>query len=1027
MVIENLNFFDKFGKNLNLDWDSSGEFWKGSMFFPELSNFLFDNENIFILEKISGEYKFPAILPGESIKFEWKDNSNEEELFIYDVEKDYDLNNFFIQKRDSYSIAYDDLVPTGSGVAIDVSLPLQLNIAFNPSAEDKFERILFIYIEDEFSPNQPKKVAELYFYGEGVDEDERFGVWARNFGIRFNKEDANILREYDIKEAFPDWSQLNTARKSLLVNKDQVYPYIGTYKGLSNFVNLLGYKDVLQIKEYWKNSNLRSPYKDKKFLVDITDYLDDGKIDEMNILDRNKNIKFGKQFKKTEMIALVYQFTKATDNFDDDGIPEVEATTEFTVDEIFYKLNHLGKKLKNEFLPVNVKIQDIIGEFVYFQKVTIKFWRDDTKVVDYDMNERAEVVSYPDSNVNFILRSLNPLFRKEFPNGADFQSVTLNDGITDPFRSGQKYTGSEIPGLITAIKQFYSEIKDQKYPDIGVRLSWEDGDDPERIIGAPAIFSIYNDKFTFESFRGVTFEDLDSQLITIDPYYTLNNIEFRNFYEITWKIVKDSPNPYNFSYRGKIEDLHELPHFLPYAGTYRVIAELHDFYGNTSVFSKFVTVESDQVPHIIAAVRLEDKFDYRVGNLSNVKLEDFGASPNYFPKVNVLDSQDAITEIDVYKNLMEWTWFYKNRYGMGQNLYDVELYDDNTGQFIAYTDPFQNHPKVDYWGLGSYRSPMKLSDFSNMRLGSMFFARPTDLVYLDDFNAGFYLHDPKPGDRIQISLYSEYIIPQFSNLEELVEILNSSDHPAIKLFNYEIIKGRQSDLQYIIHAQAEYLSKIMYHILAPGVGGSLASPSPSPGGNGNQAKGDKYTFFLPLEVYSQRLIDHFRSISPVFDVETMFLAAKTSDILTGAVQDPSFWVYERYWRFENDSQRGHLPTTIDQNAFAPGQAKVFEDSFYVPENAPVFFTVNNLDGKLEYIWTLFDHTTGEEIVRTRSVPFLVWKFKDIGRFTVKVDVYDNRGTVYTNQIDKMVNVMSKDQYISITEKRLNRRKTQLLN
>jgi hypothetical protein len=68
--------------------------------------------------------------------------------------------------------------------------------------------------------------------------------------------------------------------------------------------------------------------------------------------------------------------------------------------------------------------------------------------------------------------------------------------------------------------------------------------------------------------------------------------------------------------------------------------------------------------------------------------------------------------------------------------------------------------------------------------------------------------------------------------------------------------GKQSDNQYIIHAQAEYLSKEMYHILSFG-GGFSPSPkfSPSPGGNGTAGlAGDEYTFFLPKKVFFQ--VDH---------------------------------------------------------------------------------------------------------------------------------------------------------------------------
>lgn len=1030
MNISNLHFFDKFGKNLNLAFDSTDNKWTGRLFFPEVSLYLFDNENIFILEEISGDYKFPSLNPGEEIIFEWESNKNEDEYFIYDVEKDLDLGNFFIKKKDSDSVKYDDLIPVSGGNTVDISLPLQLNIAFSPTIEKIFERKLLIKYKD--SLGQTSTIVELDFYGEGLDEDERFGVFAKNFGIRFNREDANILKDYDIKEAYPDWEQLNIARKSLIVNRDQIYPYIGTYKGLSNFVNILGYKDVLQVKEYWNNINKNSTYFNKKFLVDISDYLDDGKIDNMNILDKNKNIKFGKQFKKTEFLALVYQFTQATDVYDDDGIPEVEETTTFTVDEMFYKLNKLGDKLKNEFLPINVKIKDIIGEFIYFQKITIKFWKDDSHIFDYSLNEETEVQSFPDKNKDFIIRSLNPLLRKEHSNGPIFGKVILNPGVQNPYDNDQHYAPSDIPTMNSYIEEFYKEIKNQKYPNIGKKLEWEDGDDPERIIGAPAIFNIYNEKFTFQSFRGVTFEDLDALISTLNPYYTLENLDFRNFDEITWIITKDAPNPYEFKYRGKIKDLHRLPHILPYSGKYRVTAHLHDFYGNTNVFSKFVTVEHDQKPHIVATTRLEDKFEYSIENLSNVRMIDFGTSPFYYPKINVLDNEDSITSIDVYKNLLEWQWFFKNRYGMGQNIYDAEIYDEDTNTYIPYNDPSQNHPKKEYWGLGETRHPMKIKDFKDMTVKSMFFSRFTRNVYVDDFKAGFYIADPKPGQEIKMSLFSTYTIPGFNSLSDLVDKLNDSDHPGIRLFNYEIIDGRHSDCQYIIHAQGEYLSKEMYHILfSDGLGSPFSptgSPTGSPSGSPNTACIiDKYTFFLPKEVYSRRLIDYLKLNNPMFDEETLFLHAKTSDILSGAVQDPNFWVGKKCWKFENDKQIGYLPTTIDQNSFNINDIKVFETSFDIPENCPVFFTVNNIDGKNEFTWTLCNTQTDEEIIKVKSVPFFIWKFKDLGKYYLKVEIYDNKRNVYVNEAPKMINVLTKRQYIKKIESRLDNRKLKLVN
>lgn len=1021
MVIQNLNFFDKFGQNLNLQLNAVTNVWEGRLFFEQLSIYLYDNENLFILEKVGNAYKFPTLLPNQSLVFEWNQNKNANEFFIYDVEQDLELDERFIKRVESKTISYAELDTTNGSGPLDIKLPLQLNIAFTPSDEIAFERTLSVYLK---TGSTKTKIIELVLYGEGIEEDQRFYDWATNFGIKFLREDANILKDYDIKEAIPDYESLNQARKELLVSKEHIYPYIGTYKGLVNFINILGYKDILQVKEYWQNINQKSSYFNKLIMVDLSDYLDDGVIDTFDLVDRNRGIKEGRQFKKTEFLALVYQFTRATDNFDDDGIPLTEETTQFGVNEIFYKLNLLNDKLKNEFLPINVKIRDIIGEFIYFQKITLSYWRDDTQIFDYDLNDPVEINLYPGEGVELTLRSLDPLYRKKYDTGLDLGVARINSSSKNPFEVGQKYsTRAENLAVIETITNFYNEIRDQRFPDLRKRLTWEFGDDPQKIIGTPVIFTANTGKFTVGDLKGVKIEDLDQLDPNLDPYWTLENIDFKNYYEINWKITKDAPNPYNFEHRGKIVDLYQIAHFLPYAGSYRVTIELIDFYGNTSVFSRFVEVQDDKKPEIIAFSRLEDKFDYRVGNLSNVQLQDFGASPLYYPKVNVLDNEEAAVKIDIYKNLIEWSSFFKNRYGMGQNLYDVELWDERTNKYLPYFDPLQAHPRKRDWGLGEDDVPIKIKDFRDLTIGSLYWMRLTDLVYLDDFNAGFYIRDPKPGDTISISLFSDYILPNFDSLEELISILNESDHPGIRLFNYEIIQGKKSDFQYIIHAQAEYLSKEMYHILPnPGEFSPSFSPSPS----GGAAKSDEYTFFLPKKVFSNDLIKYLQSISPVFDVETLFLLAKTSDVLSGSVQDPIFWKDSKYWKFINDDQIGYLPTTIDQNAFNINDIKLFEETFYVPENGIVFFVINNLDGKNDFIWKLTDARTGEEIVRAKSVPFFAWKFKDQGAYSLKAEVFDNRGTLYVQEIKNFIYVLDKKQYIKKIETRLNDRKRDLL-
>jgi hypothetical protein len=213
-----------------------------------------------------------------------------------------------------------------------------------------------------------------------------------------------------------------------------------------------------------------------------------------------------------------------------------------------------------------------------------------------------------------------------------------------------------------------------------------------------------------------------------------------------------------------------------------------------------------------------------------------------------------------------------------------------------------------------------------------------------------------------------------------------------------------------IHAQAKFLSKELYHMIEYA---------------GATITGDKYTYFTPKKIFSQSLVDHLNLNYPSFDEETMFLFSKTSDLLDGSVQDPNFWV-DDYWYFNGNSQHGFLPTIVDQNSLNINDVKLFKETFSVPENGIIFFVVNNLDGKNEFIWTLTNTITEEEVFKVKSVPFFIWKFKDIGNFSLNVEVIDNRETNYKNGVQNFIRVLNKKSYIADVENRLNLRKNELI-
>ena len=51
MVVKNLEFFDKDGYNLNLNWNADRHIWEGNIFFPRVSVGLYENTTIYVVEK----------------------------------------------------------------------------------------------------------------------------------------------------------------------------------------------------------------------------------------------------------------------------------------------------------------------------------------------------------------------------------------------------------------------------------------------------------------------------------------------------------------------------------------------------------------------------------------------------------------------------------------------------------------------------------------------------------------------------------------------------------------------------------------------------------------------------------------------------------------------------------------------------------------------------------------------------------------------------------------------------------------
>lgn len=818
MQLSNLIFFDKFGENYNFqttkfnpETSSSNavSWWYGREYISPISVGLYDSRQIFAVEKDSSAYKFPILSQNERITFKWEsvDIDGNDPFFLYVVKQDItgnsDTDTPYIERVNQVTLTHFQFA-NGSSSPLDIALPLQINVAFSPVEEKIYQRKLFAYHEtiSNGSVVTSTKILEIDYYGEGSDEDSRYRLWLENFGISFHKDDAQLLKNYDIKEALPDWNQIDQARKELLVNRDQVFPYIGTYKGLSNFINLFGYKDTLEVKEFWQNVNNSSAALDQFALVNITDLLDDGKIDNMVYVSTGGSVLESAQFKKTSFIALCYQFTKATDNYDDDGLPEVIETTDFTPAEIFYKLDGLAKKLKREILPIHVIVRDIIGEFIFFEKFNIRYWTDDVQTRSIDINTKVKAsIFFPKSTIAVpYIRDIRPLFYSTEADSSNptkiltgFPKYSFNTGknkagvfsaIANPYDNQQKYSYTQQQALIKAVETFYDQVQEEEWKNHGKAYYWSNGEvNVKEQLACPILLQANLPQYKIMDYDGITFSDLETEGAKVRDMIT-----YLNLVDIEWTITKNAPNPYKWTYRGSIYEFNQIAHFLPYVGDYLIELRVYDQFAGISVdYIKFTVKPTTATT--VGFCRTSDKFSYQFKDLTNVTVGDMGGSYMFNPNVTIASFTQKIGSIDLEKELFDWA-YYSSNFSNNTAPTQAKIKDKLSGTFKSVSDPTLIADYAYAWGIGENSLRPRMSDLGDAKIGDLFHTKFYQLSYQSDFLQGFSIDPPTIGYKIRLGLHDPYTVPSYVTINELVSQLNTSTHSAISKFRYRVVNNK---------------------------------------------------------------------------------------------------------------------------------------------------------------------------------------------------------------------------------------------
>ena len=532
--IKNLHFFDKDGYELNFDWNSKG-YWEGCIYLPKVSVGLYVNTTIYVLENINKKFIFPSGEVGDKLVFEWDSlNKFVDEFFMFNFDENYiiketssltytpndgpDCNTLIINRFDKYEVPLNDI--NIEGKVLPVHIAFMANEKYDATT---YNRTLIIKCNN-------KIITKIKFFAETVEEDERLQIWNANLGYNITPDDTIIFKKSDIKEYKSNYNLLNEKRKELMMEGNNIYPYIGSYKAIINAIKFFGY-DNLNIIEYWKNINpndinFGKIYHSSKYSLT--------KKETLNIGARSITLP-NKDYRKMNQMALVYSLNQPTGEIDEWELPKVKENFTYTIEEALIKLFALRKKLNKEFMPGTSRIIDIIGEANYFGLQGLTKLNAETHTELYKTNLN---VDFDIEQGKYIHITDDRFFEKYIIEKKGYQGVSSSTGHLTQFN-------------------VINDIADTNYIDIqGQRVFQSSLENPDN----DTLCKLYNDYYKETFINHTRFDNIDNTDDEFAPASakvvltnkTFDNITFENAgisfgYRLS-KLIKmdDADNKYQF-------------------------------------------------------------------------------------------------------------------------------------------------------------------------------------------------------------------------------------------------------------------------------------------------------------------------------------------------------------------------------------------------------------------------------------------------------------------------------------------------
>ena len=632
-----LRFFNGTKSEIELSYNSVDEVFEGSIHLNEVSTGLYETATIFVLEEAISQYGVQKLVrPIGS-----QTNSNFVCSFESTKKQSNDIRLISAYLEDNEMYVKDevtiDLEPQDNSVAVSTidgihtlgssysKEAMQFTIALNSDEDTAHHRYLRIY--DSVDNHL---VARIYVYGETVGEDERLGVLLSNFGASLTAKDQFLFKDHDINEVGTDWMLMNTKRKELLLELGNIKPFVGTYKALLNAIKFFGYNNIT-LKEYWLMIDDRSPMFGKMKAVEVPD-------SSKGFVAKRRDANLpSSSYKKTSRFGLYYKLNEADGTFDEWDTPQVEEVFDYTPEEVLIKLYGLKSKLQKEYLPLQAKIIDIIGEGDFYSAYNTNVWS--------NQNPITEIVAGIDPAIKIHTDSV-------FIEDLEKVSTIFEGGIQD-------FTKLSITDIETAwndTEQFY-----ETYYDLD-RDTFNSKNTDVRI-GAPIMLECTS---FLETWDDAKFTWLDAE-----AFITWENWWKQNIYELRWTIT--GPKGYELEITGDVDNYKKIAIALPYDGSYSVKFEQIDLFNNTMVLRYPDAIQVKLKPvELYGIYRWKETQDYLWGR-SDYNWKDAGGDWE-FPQQNKDDVNREVGTL--YLSLDRANYLHDESNGINFSM--VRRYRDNT-------------------------------------------------------------------------------------------------------------------------------------------------------------------------------------------------------------------------------------------------------------------------------------------------------------------------------------------------------------